>query len=149
MKDYEPSLAERQRIAVKARRAQLARARLKAPADDPQSAARQAEPRAAAEAREARVGEHKAAKARQAEEEIAQAAARLRPRPSGRCNWKSVHARKSVRPRRTSRANGRARGRGRARANARRSETVATPPARRAKDEYRRKAARPTKGVGL
>jgi hypothetical protein len=89
MKNYEPSLAERQSTAAKARQAQLERVRLMAPANDPKFALRLAERRAAAKAREARLTERRAAKMREMEEEIAQAAARERAIESERAQGRA------------------------------------------------------------
>ena len=82
MKNHEPSFADRQNVAAKARQDLLAKARKKNPANDPDFAARQAERAARAEAREARQAERRAAKeaadaaraaARKVEEEARQA----------------------------------------------------------------------------
>jgi hypothetical protein len=80
MKSKEPTLAERQSMAAKAREAQLQKARAKSPVNDPGFAERQAERQAVGIAREARAAERKAAKladqARKEAQRIAEEAAR-------------------------------------------------------------------------
>src|ERR1700722_11968943 len=75
MKEFrEPTFADSQGAAAKARQAQLEKARAKAPANDPLFAEKQAARLAASEARDARVAERKVQK-RATEERLAAARA--------------------------------------------------------------------------
>ncbi len=103
MKKHEPSLTDRLGAAAKARKAQLERARAIAPANDPEFAERQAARRLAAEKREVRVAERKAAKLadktrkakEQADEEIARAIA-LKAEEEARAVEAEEHAAREI-----------------------------------------------------
>ena len=76
MKHGEPSRADRMKASANAKKAEIAKAHAKLPANDPGSGERQAARRAIAVARELRVAERKAAKLAEAAREAAEQAAR-------------------------------------------------------------------------
>ncbi len=103
MKKHEPSLADRLGVAAKARKAQLERVRAIAPSNDPEFAERQTARRLAADQREVRVAERKAAKLadkarkakEQADEEIARAIA-LKAEEEARAAEAEEHAAREI-----------------------------------------------------